>query len=178
MHATVLIDGAEGESAREIISRFMEFSLERDGDEVRLVSVFDVEGLNWRGRSGSIALEIVVPKGMELDIRDGSGSMRIVDTQADVRVEDGAGSLEVRHVGGVDVKDGSGSIRIRDAWGDARIRDGSGSVTVARVAGSVVVEDRSGSIREEDVDGDFRVTGDGSGSVGFANVLGRVDVPE
>ena len=92
MHATVLIDGAEGEAAREIISRFMEFSLERDGDEVRLVSVFDVEGLNWRGRSGSIALEIVVPEGMELDIRDGSGSMRIVDTQADVRVEDGAGS--------------------------------------------------------------------------------------
>ena len=51
-------------------------------------------------------------------------------------------------------------------------------MTVARVAGSVVVEDRSGPIREENVDGDFRVTDDGSGSVGFANVLGRVDVPE
>lgn len=176
--ATVMVDGVEGDDARDFMAERMELSLERDGDRAVLVADFRVGGMTWGDRSAAIALEIVVPQGMTLDIEDGSGSIAISDTGADVRLDDGSGSIQISGVANVDVDDGSGSIRISDASGDVQIDDGSGSVSVSGVAGSVAIDDGSGSITVEDVEGDFRVIDDGSGSVRYSNVLGRVDVPD
>lgn len=175
--ATILVDGAEGDEAREFLTRNLNLSLERRDDRAVLVSLFESSGGNWGGRSGAIALEIVVPQGTVLDIDDGSGSIEIEDTHADVQIEDGSGSLRIRGVAGLDVDDGSGSLDISGASGDVHIEDGSGSVSVTHVEGNVSIRDGSGSINVREVGGDFRVIRDGSGSVRFSNVLGQVDVP-
>ena len=177
VRARVLVDGVEDDEAREFVARHMRLTLERRGERAELVSRFEGGGSSWGSRNGAIALEIVVPRGMALDIDDGSGSIEIEETFADVRVEDGSGSLSIRSVASLDVDDGSGSLDISDVSGDVRIEDGSGSVRVERVAGSVSVRDGSGSIMVDDVAGDFRVIRDGSGSVRYSDVLGQVDVP-
>lgn len=176
VHATILVDGADGDEAREFMSRRMKLSLERAGDSAVLVSDFQNGGMNRGSRSGDIALEVVMPQGMALDVDDGSGSIVLEDMLGDLRLDDGSGSIVIRGAASVDLDDGSGSIRISDVTGDVRVDDGSGSVTIVGVGGSVSVDDASGSINFDDVAGDFRVIDDGSGSVNFSNVLGQVDV--
>ncbi len=60
-------------------------------------------------------------------------------------------------------------------WGDISIDDGSGSITVKDVRGSVVIDDGSGGIKVTDVDADLIIEDDGSGSLNFARINGRVE---
>lgn len=176
VRATILVDGAKGDKAREFIEGWMDLSLDQNGNEAMLIAGFrDSMG---NGKNGAVALDITVPQGMALQIDDGSGSIQIRDTMADVRVDDGSGSLAIRGAANVKVDDGSGSVEVSDATGDVRIDDGSGSVTVRRVTGNVAIDDGSGSINVKDIQGDFRVIDDGSGSINYSNVMGQVDVPE
>jgi hypothetical protein len=173
--ATILVSGARDDKARELIEDRMELTLERNGDKAILIADFG-GSMGW-SKGGAIALDVRVPKGMDLDIDDGSGSIEIHDTVGAVELNDGSGSIKVSNVAGVRVDDGSGSIDIRDASGDVRIDDGSGSVTVRGVTGSIVIDDGSGSINVSDVQGDFRVVDAGSGSVNYRDVAGEIDVP-
>ncbi len=177
VRATILVDGAKGDEAREFIENRMNLWLEQSGGDAKLVAGFQ-DGSWGNGKNGAVALDITVPQGMALQVDDGSGSILIEDTMADVRLDDGSGSIAIRGVGNVNVDDGSGSLEVSDATGNVRIDDGSGSVTVRRVTGNVSVDDGSGSINVKDIQGDFRVIDDGSGSIDYKNVMGRVDIPE
>lgn len=147
------------------------------------------------GRYARIELEVVVPLGMDAVVDDGSGGMTLVQL-GDVRVEDGSGGIEVWGANGsVDIDDGSGSIMLTDIGGDVNVHDGSGSIEIRDVQGSVEIvdgsgsidvfdvtsdvrlEDGSGSIDVTEVGGDFRVLRDGSGSIRYARIDGRVEVP-
>lgn len=174
--ATVLVAGAEGDKARDYIERRMVLTLDKSGNRGELVADFkDSMGF---GKSGAIALDIRVPKGIDLDIDDGSGSIEVRDTEGALEINDGSGSISARNVTDVRIDDGSGSIEITDANGDVRIDDGSGSIKVSRVTGSVVVDDGSGSINVADVQGSFSVVDAGSGSVNYSDVAGEVSLPD
>lgn len=117
--------------------------------------------------------------GGRLDIEDGSGGILVARVSGAVRIRDGSGDIEIADVrGSVDVEDGSGSMRIDGVGGSVRLSDGSGDMRVAEVVDDVIVEDGSGSIHVRGVGGDFRVDDDGSGNVSYADVRGRVAVPE
>ena len=174
--ATILVSGAKDEKAREFIADRMILELERSGDRASLTADFK-DSMGWR-KGGAIALDIRVPKGINLDIDDGSGSIQVYDTVGSVELNDGSGSIKVRNVADVRIDDGSGSIDISDAGGDVWIDDGSGSVTIQGVTGSIVVDDGSGSINVSDVEGDFRVVDAGSGSVNYRDIAGEIDIPE
>ena len=178
VRATVIVAGVDDDDARRYIEEYMTLSLQREGERAALLADFRDGGSGWLGPKGAIALEIVLPRGVALDIDDGSGSIVISGTRASIRLEDGSGSVKISEAASVDIRDGAGSIRITDATGDVRIRDGAGSITVEGAGGDVQVEDGSGSIQVREVAGDFRVTDDGSGSVRFSDVRGRVDVPD
>jgi hypothetical protein len=173
--ATILVSGARDEKARDFIKDRMELELERHGDEATLIADFG-GGMGW-GKGGAIALDIRVPKGLDLDIDDGSGSIKILDTAGAIELNDGSGSIRIQNVSDVRIDDGSGSIDIVNADGDVRIDDGSGSLTVRGVTGNIVVDDGSGSINVSDVQGNFRVVDAGSGSVSYRDIAGEIDVP-
>lgn len=176
VRATVLVSGAKGEKAQDFIENRMVLELDRSGNRAELVADFrDTMGF---GKRGAIALDISMPKGIDLDIDDGSGSIEVRDTEGALTINDGSGSISVRKLTDVRIDDGSGSIEVEDASGDVYIDDGSGSIRVSRVAGSIVVDDGSGSINVADVKGDFRVIDAGSGSVNYSGVAGEVSVPE
>lgn len=174
--ATVLVSGAEGEKAQAFIEDRMVLTLDRSGNRAELVADFkDSMGF---GKRGAIALDVRMPKGIDLDIDDGSGSIEVRDTEGALVINDGSGSISARNVAAVRIDDGSGSIELQDASGDVNIDDGSGSIRISGVAGSVVVDDGSGSIDVADVQGNFRVIDAGSGSVNYSGVAGEVDVPD
>jgi hypothetical protein len=173
---------------------------ERRGDVVFIKA--DIPDHDWRSYgdnySASLDLVIEVPQGIDADIADGSGeakimnvgslemtdgsgSLDVIGATGSVRITDGSGELTIENVGGdVRVEDGSGEINVRNVTGSFTVEsDGSGSIYASDVRGSVIVQnDGSGSIEVNKVGKEFRVESKGSGSIDYADVSGRIDIPE
>lgn len=154
----------------------------------------------WHGfgfHEARLDYEVALPDGIALEVRDGSGELRI-ENVGPLQVEDSSGELQVRGVhGDLSVHDSSGSMHIDDVAGNVRIVDGSGGIDVAKVAGNVVIaedgsgsidihdvrrnvtieDDGSGSVEVTDVGGDFTVGSKGSGGISTERVAGRVRLP-
>ena len=165
-----------------------------EGDRLR-TDYPDRQG-RWGGRNyARIDLEVAVPRGTDVRVEDGSGSMvlsgvgqvhvkdgsgelRVRDAAA-VVVEDGSGSLQIEDVAGnVEVEDGSGSLRIRDVAGDVEVSDGSGSIEIEAVGGTVIVDGMgSGGLSVRDVEGDLVVNGGRRERIRYSNIRGSLDLP-
>jgi hypothetical protein len=159
----------------------------------------DTSGLmSWGNQYVYVDLELTVPEGLGLQVRDSSGDMEISGAGA-VSVKDSSGDIEVRDTRSVVLEDSSGDIEIdrisgdvtvvQDSSGDIRGRDIGGSVIVARdssgdirfesVEGDFLVErDSSGDVVARTIGGDFAVLRDGSGEIRHSDVQGEVQVPE
>jgi hypothetical protein len=169
------VEGDDGNSIRveaDIYQRTSsdDYTLELalDGEnEARLVVNTPMSSF---GKSDYIDVRVRVPSSIQLEIDDGSGSLRVSNLDGDVDIDDDSGSLDIANIGGnLNVDDGSGSVTIERIGGDVSIDDGSGSINVSDVGGKVTVKDGSGSINVTDA-GDFELIGDGSGSVNLDGI--------
>ena len=151
----------------------MLFSIDRQSGYA-VVYAKSKNNLNWgKSKNIMIHLEVEVPRGMDLVIDDGSGSISIENMAGELKIDDGSGSIALRDIGNhVQIEDGSGSITIADVNGDLNIDDNSGKVEIKNVTGSIDIEDGSGSILAKDVGGDFRVD-DGSGDIVVNTLAGE-----
>lgn len=114
----------------------------------------------------AIDLVVTVPLEFNLNIDDGSGSMKIDNIQGSVEVDDGSGSMTISNIGShLKIDDGSGSLNIKNIDGDVFVDDGSGSLKIHSVTGDVTVDDGSGSIKVTDLVGNFKLIDGGSGKV-------------
>lgn len=172
--ALIRVPDANVDEARQLMDDQLVLRLTRDGSIAELKGYFENDGSLFGG-SPEVNLEVRMPEGLSLDIEDSSGSIEVRNVRGAIDLDDGSGSIRLTDVGGrLSVRDGSGSIEIDGAGGDIEIVDGSGSITVAGVEGSVTIEDGSGGIAVSDVSGDLLIPEDGSGSLDFSKVAGRV----
>jgi hypothetical protein len=189
-------------TARSSSQRFLtqiKLIAERRGDVVFIkADIPDSDSNRDDDYSASLDLVIEVPQGINaevgdgsgdtkilnvgsLDASDGSGSFSVIGAAGSVRITDGSGDLTIENVGGdVKVNDGSGDINVRNVTGSFTVEsDGSGGIYATDVRGSVVVQnDGSGSIEVNKVGKDFTVESKGSGSINYADVSGRIDIPD
>jgi len=190
--ATIYVPEKDEDKARKEIQSHLVLSLEKDGNNAVLKSYFD-EYFVSSGDSPHVQLEVLVPERFGLIIDDGSGSIVVENVSGNIELEDGSGSILMTNVGGdeledgsgsilmtnvggdVEIDDGAGSISVEGVRGDLFIGDGSGSIKVREVAGSVTVDDGSGSINVSDVEKDLIIEEEGSGSLNFSNIGGRVE---
>ena len=172
--AQIVVDVISDSKGRKLAEEKVVLELDRSGDKIRLKAEFENGAWDW-GSSGRVDVVVRAPTGLELAIYDGSGSMRVGGFEADVRIDDGSGSIVVDTVGALNLEDGSGSIKVKNASGDVYINDGSGSITVDTVEGTVTIDDGSGGIDVSDVSEDLIIVDDGSGSVNFHDVRGTVE---
>jgi hypothetical protein len=109
--ATIVVPDEDEEKALKIIAKKMKLSLDRDGDEAKLVSSFD-SGLMSFASNAYIVLDVSVPQGMSVNIHDGSGSIDVSTAAGDVSIVDGSGSIKVSDVENdlVIIDDGSGGL--------------------------------------------------------------------
>jgi len=125
-----------------------------------------------------IDLEIEVPEGVRLDVKDSSGDVEIAGVSA-IQIKDSSGDILIEDSGGpVTLSDSSGDIVLRDIEGDITIEsDSSGDIRGSDIEGSVLVShDSSGDIRFSDVGGDFTVEKDSSGDITANRVGGNFSV--
>lgn len=172
--ATIVIADSDEDDARKTIEKKMKLSLEPRADSALLVADFS-DGILGGWTDAKIDLEIEMPRGLALNIDDGSGSIDIKDIAAEVVIDDGSGSIDVSNVAGIVIDDGSGSIDVNGAAGDVSITDGSGSISVRSVVGSVTIDDGSGSIKVNDVEKDLVIVDDGSGGQDFSDIRGAIE---
>jgi DUF4097 and DUF4098 domain-containing protein YvlB len=171
--ATVVVPDANEDDAMKVIEKRMKLSLDGNDGRAQLDSWFE-QGIFGHGSGARIDLDISVPPGLAVSIDDGSGSIDIIDIEADISIDDGSGSIDLKNVASVSIDDGSGSISVSNAAGDVSIIDGSGSINVRSVTGSVTIDDGSGSINVSDVERDLIIVDDGSGGLSYSDVRGEV----
>jgi hypothetical protein len=194
----VQVTGTARSSSQQFLSQ-IKLIAERRGDVVFIKA--DIPEREWNNDdnySAALDLVIAVPQGIDADVNDGSGDTKIsnvgsleandgsgsfslIGAAGSVRITDGSGDLTIENVGGdVKVNDGSGDINVRNVTGSFTVEsDGSGGIYATDVRGSVIVQsDGSGSIEVTKVGKDFRVESKGSGSIDYAEVSGKVDIPE
>ena len=171
--ATIRVEGRDEEAARELIQKRLRLTLDREGEQARLVADTD-GGWGWGGNA-VIDLDVQMPAGVALVVDDGSGQTIISGVLGDIAIDDGSGSIELSNVGSVRIDDGSGSIKVTDSAGDVYVEDGSGTIDIRNVVGSVTINDGSGSITVDNVERNLVIEDDGSGSVNFTNVRGEVE---
>lgn len=194
----VQVTGTARASSQRLLNE-IKLIAERRGDLV-FIKADMPEDDDWHNDDWTAGLDLViqVPQGINADISDGSGDTKIYNVGAleasdgsgdftvdgaagSVRIKDGSGNLTIENVGGdVNVTDGSGDINVRNVTGSFTVEsDGSGGIFATDVRGSVVVQnDGSGEIEVSKVGKDFRVESKGSGEIDYADVTGRVDIPD
>jgi DUF4097 and DUF4098 domain-containing protein YvlB len=194
----VQVTGTARSSSQQFLTQ-IKLIAERRGDVVFIKGdIPDSERNNDDDYSAALDLVIEVPQGINADVSDGSGdtkilnvgsleasdgsgSFSVIGAAGSVRITDGSGDLTIENVGGdVKVNDGSGDINVRNVTGSFTVEsDGSGGIYATDVHGSVVVQnDGSGSIEVNKVGKDFTVESKGSGSIEYADVSGRIDIPD
>ncbi len=152
----------------------------------------------WGSKYAYMDLELEVPEGLALQLRDSSGDIEIEDILS-LSIQDSSGDIEIRNAAGlVEIKDSSGDIEVRGLQGDFTIiSDSSGDIRGSDIAGNVLVKadssgdirftevgkdvvverDSSGDIIAENVGGDFRVLKDSSGKICSEDITGEVVIP-
>lgn len=175
--AIIQVPEKNEDEAREIINEHLTLSLEKGAEMAELKSFFEDSGWNWGSDgNGSVRIEVRVPEQLSLDIEDSSGSITIDGVRGNIEINDSSGSITMSNVGGnVHVDDSSGSIKADGVGGDIFVEDGSGSIKIEHVGGSVRVDDGSGGIRVSDVEKDLIIEGNGSGSLRYSDIRGRVE---
>ncbi len=104
----------------------------RNSSTVILKALTKKKMFGWSNSNITIDLDVTIPKGLKVEIDDGSGSMTISDINNSLKIDDGSGSITIKNiVGNVLIDDGSGSININNLQGKFHLEDdGSGSIRV------------------------------------------------
>jgi len=174
IEVTAEIEGKD----KEFIRKYVDLSLEKRGSKAVLISKYKQHFSLFSFKQRLINLTVRIPKNMDLDIDDGSGSINIENIKGMVDIDDGSGDLYIKNIEGIlDIDDGSGEIKAKDISGDLSIDDGSGDIRVENIKGDIDIEDSSGGIEAKDIYGDISID-DGSGSIYISHVQGGVIVSD
>lgn len=127
-------------------------------------------------RDLDVRLEVMVPRGFDVQARTGDGDVRLEAFEGSVEVQTGDGDISIERAGGsgVRLQTGDGNVAIaRASSGDVSIQTGDGDVSVGRVEGRLEARTGDGSIRIEELSGELRAsTGDGDVQVALARFEG------
>jgi hypothetical protein len=121
-------------------------------------------------RYAYLDLELEVPDGITLKIKDSSGDVEI-EQVGQLSLQDSSGDIEIRNAGELTVRDSSGDIEIEDTKYSVTVWDSSGDMVLRDIKGGVTIEsDSSGEIRGQDIEGSVLVKSDSSGDIRFSDV--------
>lgn len=147
---------------------------DKDGDEggswlKKVFRSFGGERIHVRGHGSGLELwvdlEVEVPAGRSLTLRNGVGAARATNVAGDLVIDTSSGAVEATSIeGDLLVDTGSGSVTVDDVAGKVTVDTGSGSVDASNIRGDLLVDTGSGSVKATGVRGDLNID-TGSGGV-------------
>lgn len=126
----------------------------------------------------NLDLRLVVPRHVQLDLRNSSGDVAVKDREGHVKVRSSSGDIEASDLrGSVAVTATSGTVRVDKVAGDVRAYTSSGSIILDKVEGAVWANAASGDITIEDASGMIEAqTSSGDVKIESKTVGGDYDV--
>lgn len=122
-----------------------EVAVSQDGEVISVIGP--------RSRSGflrnppSIAVEVRVPTGSDVQIKTGSADVDASGTFGTGRVKTGSGDLQLEEfLGAAELQTGSGDIELTRAGGETRVQSGSGDIRVDDARDELIVSTGSGDV--------------------------------
>ena len=101
----------------------------------------------WRRGSVSVAMTVLVPRGVRLKVATGNGAVSVERAGSDVQASTGNGRVRVVETEGqVQVSTGNGDVEVRNAKARVHVSTGNGDVDVVTVEGPVEVSSGNGDI--------------------------------
>jgi hypothetical protein len=94
-----------------------------------------------------VTIKVMVPRGVHVIARTGSGDITIKETRGDVDVESTAGNVVITDAADVEATNLSGDLEVRQPSGTVTLSTNSGDCTVADARGSVEASSVSGDVR-------------------------------
>lgn len=154
-HSNVSFQVRDGVESRSWIKKVFN-SL--DGDRIR------VSG-KGSGLELWVDLEIEVPAGRSLTMKNGVGRVEATNVEGDLVLDTSSGAVQAGSItGNLLVDTGSGSVEVSDVAGKVILDTGSGSVVVSDIRGDLGVDTGSGSVKVTGLRGDLNID-TGSGEV-------------
>lgn len=136
--------------------------------------------------SHAVEIQLEVPAGSRLQVKGGSGEVRVAVSLAGAGLDVGSGDVRLGEVTGeVEVRTGSGDVTLAAVAGAVRVSSGSGDLHLERAggpvdvktgAGDIVVGEVRGEVRVLTGSGDLRVERMGAGRLGVRTGAGDVSV--
>lgn len=178
VNATVTVKGDISDSDfNEFLNTWMDLDLYRHGRSAELIAKISAGSLiTYQPR---IDLEITMPAELDLVIKDGGGTLTVIDIESDIEIKDSSGKIVLQRIrGDVEIEDGAGSVEIADSFGDIELQDLTGWVRLTAVDGSMFINKTSGKIRIDGLTGDLVIEGDAELDIEAVNLGGRIQRPD
>jgi hypothetical protein len=128
------------------------------GGDVTICSTFrdnnpcDEDHRSWNSdddgrRNVSVAMTVLVPRGAQVRVATGNGTVSVERVGGEVSAATGNGRVNVLNTdGAVRVSTGNGDVEVREAKGAVRVSTGNGRVTVSTAQGPVEARSGNGDI--------------------------------
>lgn len=151
--------------ARRFLEKYLKIRLEDRGNKLYFRSAFEVMeqkkrvendivvsspnlGAFMANPGAKIHTTIKVPAGVFLDIRDGSGKIKIEGIDNPMYIRDHSGSMHLSNLGGIiSIRDGAGKLVTENTRDSLYIRDASGSIHIKESSGPIKLIDKAGEIK-------------------------------
>ncbi|MEX2205134.1 MAG: DUF4097 family beta strand repeat-containing protein [Myxococcota bacterium] len=149
------------------------FRLEHDDAGVRVYGR-SYGLLSWLFGGPSVQLRVFVPREFSVDLRSGSGPIRVEDVTGSLRARTTDGALEVRGAEGpVRLRTHGGQVAVAEVQGDVEIRAQDGSIELGWITGAVDARTGQGNLAASHLDGRVELRAD-SGEIELRDVRGQV----
>jgi hypothetical protein len=101
----------------------------------------------WRHRQVTVAMTVLLPRGVRLKLATGNGAVSVERAGSDVQAATGNGRVRIAETeGAVSVSTGNGDVEVRNAKARVHVSTGNGNVDVVTVEGPVEVSSGNGDI--------------------------------
>jgi hypothetical protein len=174
----------------------IKLEVEQSDDRLVVTVIIPPRDSFWDPDYALMTLEVELPAGKPIHIRDSSGDIILrgisaasindssgkikgVNLQSSTIIQDSSGDVVIRGLkGSITVTDSSGDVDLADITGDVDIvADGSGAIDISKTGGYVLVgQDGSGDIDINNAGGNVTVNSDGSGNIHISDVNGHVHI--
>jgi|GEM_PF-6922198 len=145
------------------------------------------------GGNYSVDLDILVPKGVSVDLENKYGDINLKETGGAVSLESSNGDINVGFAKDTKIKSKYGNVEVDQIEGLVEVENANGYVSVSRITGNALIENKYGEVDVLNVDGqseihnynnDVSVENIGKstvivnkyGSTDISNIKGDVDV--
>jgi putative adhesin len=130
------------------------FEVRKSGNDVSICSTQNEDSCegdrhsdNGWHRQVTVAMTVLLPRGVRLKLATGNGAVSVERAGSDVQASTGNGRVTVVETEGtVNISTGNGEVEVRNAKASVHVSTGNGNVNVATVEGPVEVSSGNGDI--------------------------------